>query len=340
MAGTLRCAAIWLAPPLPTCLSSPPPCPLCRPSHSAPPPLLCPRCSYVDPDNPTSGPRTAQRVDFAELVRQEKLAALRAEEREAQLAGLGRGTGEQQQQPQQRWGPQQVPAAAAAVAAEAVAPRAGVVGAAAAVRDLEAEQAALRAQGQQRAVQQAALRLKEEEEGKAAAARELAAQLAAQRAQQRQAELDAALAAELADDVALAQRAASIGGGGALQQVQQAQQQPTLRAAVLPDPARQVAARYDSTVSSSPATGEQEIAAWVESVVLEDAAAPPQAQPAAAPAQAAAAAPPTLQPQQAQRPAAVPELPPQVAVRRDGTVAADVTDEQEIDAWLGGSSSS
>jgi hypothetical protein len=42
---------------------------------------------YVDPDNPSGGPRTAQRVDFEDLLRRERLAHLRQEEAEA-AAGI------------------------------------------------------------------------------------------------------------------------------------------------------------------------------------------------------------------------------------------------------------
>lgn len=48
---------------------------------------------YIDPDSPGGAPRTAQRVDFNELARQEELARVRAEEAAAAAEAAAGSTG-------------------------------------------------------------------------------------------------------------------------------------------------------------------------------------------------------------------------------------------------------
>lgn len=56
------------------------------PPFLSPPPALHPTPRrYIDPDHPAGGPRTAQRIDFTQVHRQERLAELRQQEREAAL---------------------------------------------------------------------------------------------------------------------------------------------------------------------------------------------------------------------------------------------------------------
>ncbi len=101
-----------------------------RPLASSIHPCLLATCRYIDPDHPTGGPRTAQRIDFTDLHRQERLAELRREEREsaldpalqAELADAARAAGAGSPAaaaPRQPAAPGAQAAAAAAVAAAA-----------------------------------------------------------------------------------------------------------------------------------------------------------------------------------------------------------------------------